>query len=119
MWLVFCIISMLICAAYELLGTEIMQSDEDYMTMKLKISVIGVEFIAGLVLYFLGAGESGLSPVKLILEHPLIVVATSFTVASGILYMWGLKFVGLSIQEALCGLIYQALSAKMAVDFCA
>jgi len=94
---------MVVLTAADIVGKKAVESDA-LAPLKLRISVMTVSSVLGLLMYFLGLGESGLAPWMLLFEHPMIIVAVICIVLSEFLYVFSLHYVGMAIMEAISSL---------------
>lgn len=100
MWIVFAVLCMVVLTAADIIANKAVSSDE-LAPIKLRISVMGLAFIMGILIYLLKLGESGIAPWMLIVKYPLIVVAVACMVLSELIYLISLSFVSMSIMEAI------------------
>ena len=94
---------MLAMAAADLISKKIIGSD-DLVPIKLRIIVLAVSFVLGLLMYIFGIGESGIAPWTLLIKHPILLADACCIVLSEFFYMFCLRYIGMSIMEAISSL---------------
>ena len=103
MWILFSMLCMVTMTLADIIGKKAVIEDE-LAPIKLRIMGIAVSFVLGMMMYFLHLGESGLAPWTLIANYPVILAVICCTVFSDFLYIFSLKYVGMTIMEAISSL---------------
>lgn len=105
MWILFSVLSMGALTLAEIVGKKAVSTDKT-APLKMKILVMIINMILGLLLYLFGFGESGIAPWILLLKHPMVLAATCCSVVSNYLYLYSLRYIGMTLMAAissLCG----------------
>jgi len=103
MWILYSVLSMGTLAFSEIVGKKAISTDKT-APLKMKIPVMGTNVIIGFLLYLLGFGESGLAPWSLLIKHPFVLVAACCSILSGYLYLYSLRYIGMTLMEAISSL---------------
>jgi len=122
MWIVFSMLCMVLLTVADIIGKKAVGEDES-APLKLQISVLATLFTVGLLMYAFGLGESGMAPWVIACQHPIILVAICCLAFSDYLYLFCMRFVGMSVMEAIGGLsgififsalfVYNAVTGKL------
>jgi len=103
MWLVFAILSMLAYAATDLLGKRKVDAGSAWTPLGLLASSSALAFVAGLVLFAGGFGESGRTPWAILAGEPLVFVTTLCFSAYWLLGLVSFRYLGLSVSASVGG----------------
>lgn len=102
MWILFAIIALVFYACADVIGKKCI-GDCENVTPKLIIVSEMLAFCVSIFMYVFRLGESGKAPWQLISENPLIVINVLTFVSCTTFFLFALKFVGLSVNEAFSG----------------
>jgi len=100
MWLFFSIIDLLAFASTDLLGKKKIDSGDAAVPAEMLISTYTLVFGVGIILSALGLGESGLSPWEILWAHPLVVVNVCCFFMYWLLYLYSLRYIGVTLTSA-------------------
>ena len=104
MWMLFAISSMVPYAMEELIGKKVVR-DNIAIGSWLVFSATSIFTLAvGCVLWILGIGESGQSPVFILFDNPLILLNSVCTRLAILLVFVAFKYIGVSIEAAISGI---------------
>jgi len=103
MWLIFAVLSMLAYAATDLLGKRKVDAGTAWTTVELLASSSAMAFVAGLVLFACGFGESGRAPWAILASEPLILVTSLCFAAFWLLGLVSFRCLDLSVNAAVGG----------------
>jgi len=103
MWLILSLLSLLAFAAADMLGKKNMDSGSETAQLEMLVSYEAMAIVTGAVLWALGLGESGHSPWQLIAEHPLLWATQLTSLLYWLLFLFSMRYVGLSMEEAVSG----------------
>jgi len=97
------VLSLIAYTAMDLLGKKLVDENDAYGPLRLRRCVMAVFLLAGFLLYFAGAGESGLAPWTLLAHNPIMIAVVLCSALMEFLYLFSLRYIGLSVQEAFSG----------------
>lgn len=100
MWLVFTLISMLLCAIGGLVSKKAIQEDVIAGPFMVYFASSIFSFLSSIVMWILGVGESGASPVSILISNPLIILSTASTFLATFLVFVAYEYVGISVESA-------------------
>jgi len=103
MWLFFAVLSLFFYAAADIFGKKSVNEGDVLTPTELFVSSTTLYVFAGVVLYVLRLGESGLAPWQLVWQNPLIIVNVLCYFLQGVLYLLSMRYIKLSIAEAISG----------------
>ena len=103
MWMIFAISSMVLYAMEELVGKKIVR-DNSTSGSWMVFSATSLSILAfGCVLWISGLGESGQSPILILMENPWILLNSVCTRLAMLLVFIAFKYIGVSIEAAISG----------------
>ena len=103
MWMLFAISSMVLYAMEELVGKKIVR-DNSTSGSWMVFSATSLSILAfGCVLWISGLGESGQSPILILMENPWILLNSVCTRLAMLLVFIAFKYIGVSIEAAISG----------------
>ena len=85
MWMMFAILSMVLCAMGEMLSNKIVRENTAAGPLMVYSATSFFCFLSAIAMWLVGIGESGASPVGILIEHPLIILSTASTFLSSFL----------------------------------
>jgi len=91
---------MVALATADVIGKKAVGAD-GLAPIKLRILVMAVSAVLGMLMYVFRLGESGLAPWELLVEHPVLLAAVGCIVVSEFLYLVCLRYIGMTIMEAI------------------
>lgn len=103
MWMIFAILSMILCAAGEVLGKKVVREHSAVIPLMAYATSSLFCFISAIVMWLGGLGESGASPVQLLTENPLIILAAASTFLAAILTLVAFRYIGVSVEAVISG----------------
>lgn len=104
MWMVFAIVSMVLCAAGEMVSNKIIRKNVNVGPFLVYFATSLFGFISAIFIWLAGKGESGASPVHILKEHPLILLSTTSTFLSALLVLVAFRYIGVSIEATVSGI---------------
>ncbi len=103
MWMMFAILSMVLCAMGEMLSNKIVRENTATGPLMVYSATSFFCFLSAIAMWLVGIGESGASPVGILIEHPLIILSTASTFLSSFLMFVAFKYIGVSIEAVISG----------------
>lgn len=104
MWMIFAVLSMVLCAFGEMLSKKIVQENTALGPLIAYFATSFFCFFSVIIMWVLGIGESGASPVSILVEHPLIILSTISTFLSTLLAFVAFRYIGVSIEAVISGI---------------
>ena len=103
MWMILAILSMVLCATGEMLSKKIVQEDTAIGPSMAYFATSLFGFLSAIIMWIIGIGESGASPVGILVENPLIILSTASTFLSSLLGLVALRYIGVSVGASFSG----------------
>ena len=103
MWMILAILSMVLCATGEMLSKKIVQEDTAIGPSMAYFATSLFGFLSAIIMWIIGIGESGASPVGILIENPLIILSTASTFLSSLLGLVALRYIGVSVGASFSG----------------
>ena len=103
MWMILAILSMVLCATGEMLSKKIVQEDTVIGPSMAYFATSLFGFLSAIIMWIIGIGESGASPVGILIENPLIILSTASTFLSSLLGLVALRYIGVSVGASFSG----------------
>lgn len=103
MWIIFAIVSMILCAIGEILSNKIVRENTVIGPLMVYSATSFFCFLSAITMWLLGIGESGASPVRILVEHPLIILSTVSTFLATFLIFIAFRYIGVSIEAVISG----------------
>lgn len=104
MWMIFALSSMILYAMEELVGKKIVRENITSGSWMVYSMASLFTFVSAVVMWILGMGESGQSPVHILMENPLILLNSISTCLASLLVFVAFKYIGVSIEAAISGI---------------
>ena len=103
MWMIFAILSMILCAMGEMFSNKVVRENTVVGPLMVYSATSFFCFLSAIAMWLMGIGESGASPVTVLIEHPLIILSTASTFLSSLLMFVAFKYIGVSIEAVISG----------------
>lgn len=103
MWMLFAISSMILCAMGEILSKKIIQKDTVVAPFIVYFVTSICCFLSAIVMWLLHLGESGETPVRILIEHPLIMLSTASTFLATFFMFAAFVYIGVSVESVISG----------------
>lgn len=103
MWMIFAILSMILCAMGEMLSNKVVRENTVVGPLLVYSATSFFCFLSAIAMWLMGIGESGASPVIVLIEHPLIILSTASTFLSSLLMFVAFKYIEVSIEAVISG----------------
>ena len=104
MWMIFALLSMLLYATEELVGKKIVRQTGASGSWMIYAMASLFTFASAIVMWALGMGESGQSPVRVLLDNPLILLTSVSTCLATLLVFIAFRYVGVSVEASISGI---------------
>ena len=104
MWMIFAILSMVLCALGEMFSKKIIRDNIDVGPLMVYAAASFFGFLSAIFMWLSGIGESGASPVTILIGHPLIILSTISTFLSVLLMFIAFRYIGVSIEAVISGI---------------
>lgn len=104
MWMIFAISSMVLYAMEEVVGKKIVRENAVSGPWMVYSMASLFTFLSAVVMWSLGMGESGQSPVRILTENPLILLNSVSTCLASLLIFVAFQYIGVSIEASVSGI---------------
>ena len=104
MWIIFAIISMVLYALEELVGKRVVRENTTSGPWMVYSMAALFTFFSAVIMWILGMGESGQSPICILAENPLILLNSISTCLASLLVFVAFKYIGVSIEASISGI---------------
>lgn len=103
MWMIFAILSMVLCAFGEMFSNKVVRENNAVGPLMVYSAAALFCFLSVIVMWVLGIGESGASPVRILIENPLIILSSISTFLATFLMFVAFRYIGVSIEAVISG----------------
>ena len=104
MWMLFAISSMVLYAMEELVGKRVVRENTTSGSWMVYSMAALFTFSSAVIMWILGMGESGQSPICILMENPLILLNSICTCLASLLVFVAFKYIGVSIEASISGI---------------
>lgn len=104
MWIIFALSSMILYAMEEVVGKKIVRENITSGSWMVYSMASLFTFASAVIMWILGMGESGQSPVHILMENPLILLNSISTCLASLLVFVAFNYIGVSIEAAISGI---------------
>ncbi len=103
MWIIFAVASMVLCALGEITSKKIIKDDLVTGPLMVYSAASFFTFLSSIAMWLLGLGESGETPIRILIQNPLIMLSTASTFLATFLMFIALKYIGVSVESTISG----------------
>ena len=104
MWMIFAFSSMVLYAMEELVGKRVVRENTTSGSWMVYSMAALFTFSSAVIMWILGMGESGQSPICILMENPLILLNSICTCLASLLVFVAFKYIGVSIEASISGI---------------